>query len=263
MIEISTPEPSPRGKSIRWNTNQERAVQNIGESARGFKVMHITVARFTSTVYEALMITSLVLAPASGTIDIIGSAYPAHATTFLFVSAGLSFVCGILLTIVKFAAFDQVSIAHKSAAAKYVSLESNVRRQLSLYRDNRPEPGRYLEWITASYDELFASAPLIPRGVQADYAAHAKEHGITIPDQVEDIIEINTDYGGTSQITVTGRNSVTETDLEVGAVAEVVAEVGGPKKVKRTNTMSHYSDLGKFGEGMMQYEMTRMLGLDK
>ena len=282
MDREATPEPSPRGGSLRWNSTQEAAAQKIGECSRAFKTMHITVARFTSKMYEVLMITSIVLGPAAGTIDVVGSAYPENVDTFLLVSAVLSFLCGILLTIVKFSALEEESAAHRTAAVKYTSLESNVRRQMALYRDNRPDPDKYLEWITTSYDELFASAPLIPRRVQDAYATHAREHGIQIPDQIEDVIEINTDYQesktkeitNTDEIHVTSRNSVSKVDLERGespgstdtpvlADVSIKSETGNSKTLKRTKTMEHYADMGTFGDGLMNYEMKRMLGFDK
>ncbi len=283
MDNLPTPEPSPRGESLVWNSSQEAAVRNIGEFSRGFKVMHINTARSTSRMYEMLMITSIILGPAAGTIDVIGSVYPDNVNTFLLVSAVLSFLCGILLTIVKFAALEEESAAHKAAAVKYTSLESNVRRQLSLYRNNRPDPDKYLEWITTSYDELFASAPLLPRSVQDAYTAYAQDHDIMIPDQLESI-EINTNYNefklldvtNTKQIHVTARNS--DVDIELGDASidrsqpaeqapspdvSVKPELSGSVKTKRTKTMKPYADLGTFGDGLMKYEVQRMFGFDR
>ena len=284
----------------KWNKDQEIAVQKIGESANSLKVMHINVSRNASSKYEMLMIISIILGPASGTINIIGAEYPDHIAIFLIISAIISFVSGILIAIVKFSSLDEVSIAHKSAAAKYTSLESNVRRQLSLYRDNRPAPDKYLEWLTSSYDELFASTPLIPRDIQDAYAEHARKNGITLPDQIENVIEINTKYQqsklrdviNTSHINIetdpnnSDRSSLdmritgvdmrlTEVDMRLTGVdieannsqdntRGIDAQLKGESlvKIKRTNSMNYYSDLGQFGDGLMAYEMSRMFGFN-
>ena len=51
----------------------------------------------------------------------------------------LGFLSGVIVAILKYGKYDEVSTANKSAAAKYASLEANVRRQLSLYRSDRTE----------------------------------------------------------------------------------------------------------------------------
>jgi hypothetical protein len=288
---------TPFGRTIsevsKWNKNQEIAAQKIGESANSLKVMHINVSRNASSKYEMLMIISIILGPASGTINIIGAEYPDHVAIFLIISAIISFVSGILVAIVKFSSLDEVSIAHKSAAAKYTSLESNVRRQLSLYRDNRPAPDKYLEWLTSSYDELFASTPLIPRDIQDSYAEHARKNGITLPDQIENVIEINTKYRqsklrdviNTSHINIetnSNSNPNSNQDLDIrlegvdieannshelsasNDVRGIDAQLKGESlvKINRTNSMNYYSDLGQFGDGLMAYEMSRMFGFN-
>ena len=49
----------------------------------------------------------------------------------------ISFLSGILITIIKFNKYDEVSYAHKTASSRYISLEENIRRQLMLYREDR------------------------------------------------------------------------------------------------------------------------------
>ena len=51
---------------------------------------------------------------------------------------------------------------YKSLAAKYASLEHNINRQLSLDKSERVNPGEYLEWISSSYETLFARSPNVP-----------------------------------------------------------------------------------------------------
>lgn len=283
--QLTSSQSSSQDKPVRWNKSQEAAAKRIGESAKGLKIMHINVARTTSRIYECLMIVSIVLGPAAGTMDVIGSAYPDSVEIFLIISATISFLSGILIAVVKFASLDEESIAHKTAAAQYTSLESNVRRQLALYRDNRPNPEKYLTWITDRYDELFASSPLIPRRVQDAYVTHARERGITIPDQIESVIEVNTEYqecklkemSNTQAIQITSRDSTVERDLEDGVLAESAepvatpspdvtlraSEGGSTSTTKRKKVNAQYANLGEFSDGMMNYQLSRLFNFDE
>ena len=178
----------------RWTENHESVAKEVGEKALGLKIMHIEMSRLQSMLYEVLMIVSLFLSPMAGTIDVVGTIYPEYSKEFLVSSAAVSFISGILIAIVKFSSFDEESTAHKSAAAQYTSLESNVRRQLALHRDRRPPPDRYIMWLSSKYEELFLSSPLIPHNIQRNYSKVARENGIAVPEQIEGIININTNY---------------------------------------------------------------------
>jgi hypothetical protein len=71
----------------------------------------------------------------------------------------LSFLSGILITVIKFNKYDEISYSHKTSASRYISLEENIKRQLILYREDRINANEYLTWLSKSFDELFFSAP--------------------------------------------------------------------------------------------------------
>ena len=160
---------------------------------------------------------------------------------------------------VKFGKYDEVSHANKAVAARYTSIESNVRRQLGLFRKDRVPANSYMEWLETKYEELLMSAPLLPANAYDKYAKTAASRNLTVPERYDHVIGINEVYEeakarevvDTSEIELTGRSRV----------AAPEPETRGEKKIKRTNTMAKIPQLNQYNDKMLQYEMKRMMGL--
>jgi hypothetical protein len=253
-----------------WDTRIESTILKIGRDAIGLKIMHIDVARRNSKIYEILMILGIALGPVSGVLSTIGSALDPETDALIpIVSSVFGFMSGILIALVKFGGYDKVSSANKSAAAKYTSLESNVRRQLILYRDKRTDANKYLEWISKSYEELVMASPLIPQSVQEDYAKYAVEKGWEAPDRMNDTIEINTEYRTQKLRELSDKTSIVVKELMASEslspsnIVIIVEEpdLKGTNVIARSKTLSSYPDMNKYSNGQMDYEMSRMIEL--
>jgi len=209
--------------TAEWSEQIEKVLIDIENSCRGYKFMCITTANRNSIRYDGLMFTLLVLSPISGAMSAISVANPDHSSALQIVITIFTMVTGILTAILKFSKFDQKSMTNKTIAAKYASLENNIRRQLSLNRNERVNAGKYLEWISASYDELFSSTPLMPDDVYKKWVDVAVKNSISVPKELEKV-------------------TVDKTDIEI---------------IKKNDTLA---DLNRYADGKMKYEMERLKG---
>jgi len=101
--------------------------------------------------------------PIAGVLSGISSILdPPKEPLLPIITIGMSFISGVIVTIIKLNKFDNSSLTNKLASARYSSLENNVRRQLSLYTQDRISPLEYLEWLSESYNELLTTSPLLP-----------------------------------------------------------------------------------------------------
>jgi hypothetical protein len=250
-------------KTVSWSESIEKNVLNIGEKSKGYKIMHIKTAREISWKYDFLMYSGIILGPMSGLLSGIGATLnPDAPTTFPIISACVAFISGIVVAITKYGQFEEKSSHHKLAASKYTSLESNIRRQLSLCRSDRINAGEYLEWIGNSFDELFLASPLVATKIYEDYVKLARENGFTVPDEYGMTININEDYQNTkiSEMKDYSAININKTIIKDSPKNETDV-LKGTKKIKRTKSMSHFPELNKFSDGRMEYEMKRMMGI--
>ncbi len=221
-----------------WNHHIEEVVKDIGESSKAYKTMHNKEARNANDTYNRLMIAGIITGPLSGIISAIGSSI--NYTPITITQIVLGFLSGLFIAILRFGKYDEVSNSNKSAAAKYASLESNIRRQLSLYRKDRFPAVSYLEWTETKYDDLISSAPLLSNHVFEEYSLLAKENNWKIPDQYSDSIDINEDIEGDIESCKKESNFV---------------------KVTRSNTMSTLPEINSCSDQMLKYEMKRFMNI--
>ena len=268
---------------VHWNEDIEKNVYEIGEKSKGYKIMHIKEAINVSFRYDLLMYSGILLGPIAGLLSAIGSILSPNdsPTTFPIVSACLAFISGIVVAATKYGKFEEKSSHHKMAASKYTSLESNIRRQLILYRENRQNAAQYLEWIGNSFDDLFTGSPLVTDIIYNEYIKIAKENGLVIPDEyvtdikdhykkekiseIKDVslININTSLTSSPKNKVVIKEKINEIK-GVSLININTALTSSPKnkiviKEKIINNLSHFPDINKFSDNMMNYELQRMM----
>ena len=265
-------------KNVSWTSIMEKNVKEIGEKSKGYKIMHIQQAHKVSKKYKCLMYLGICLGPLSALLSGIGTLNPDAPIKFPILSACVGFTAGVVVAITKFGKFEEKSSHHKIAASKYTSLESNIRRQLMICRNNRVNAAKYIEWIGNSFDDLFLASPLVTRKIYTNYVKIARKNGIAIPDEYNLTIDINQPYqiqklNEIKDVTIIEINESNsdnnETDTKTDEIKIDIIETQpnenttfkGKTKIKRTETLSNFHELNEFSDGRMGYEMKRMMGL--
>jgi len=249
---------------LSWNHSIEEVVKHIGESSKAYKIMHIKEAQKANEIYNYLMLSGIVLGPMAGIVSAIGSSlnissYPSITISQII----LGFLSGIFIAILKFGKYDEISSSNKSAAAKYSSLEANVRRQLSLYRSDRITAKDYIEWLETKYEEIVTSAPLLSNNVFEQYTKLAKENNWIVPDQYNEVIDINQEYEDEKAIELFDKSRIItiEEDLESDNMKKSKnLKNGNVVQIFRTNTMAKIPEINSCSDQMLNYEMKRMMG---
>jgi hypothetical protein len=163
-----------------WSDSIEGILESIAQSCVGYKWMHIAEARRNESLYNVLMYTSIFIGPLSGILSAISDSNDALQILVTI----FSFLSGVISATIKFSEFGEKTTQYKNSAAKYAALESNVRRQLSLSRDDRVNAGNYLDWISKAFDDLFTISPLISEKIYTDWSNYAKTNKIEIPKEL-------------------------------------------------------------------------------
>jgi hypothetical protein len=268
--------------TVSWNNKIEQNIKEIGEKAKGYKIMHIQESRKISQMYKNLMITGIALGPLAGLLSAIGAVInPSNAPVEMPIAATcVAFISGIVIAITKYGKFEEKSSHHKIAASKYTSIESNVRRQLVLRRDDRINAVQYLEYVGSNFDELFLVSPLVTKRIYEDYVKIAKESGLIVPDEYGLTINVDEHYqrnklNEMKNVSVININESDEIEINIEPLKSITPSpvsdkkrrisldetLKGTKELKRTGNFTHFPELNKFSDGRMEYEMQRMMGL--
>ena len=258
-----------------WNNKSEDVIKQLGENVKSYKIMHLQQAQKACSFYKKLTIAGIVIGPMAGILSAINQIiYPDTNPTIPIIEILLGFLSGIIVAIIKFGKHDEAMNSNQSVAARYTSLESNIRRQMCLYRNNRISAEHYLEWVETKYNEIISSAPLITQTTYNNFVAKSDKNGYTIPNMYESIITINTenvpeivinmDNEGQSESELEGQG---ESELEGQGESELEGQGESHQKVtihkvKRTTTMAKIPEINQYSDKMLQYEMKRMFHIN-
>lgn len=246
-----------------WNSKLEEAAQGIGQAAQGYKHMHIWQAQRATNRHKYLMGSGIVFGPLASVLQSIGLALNLGTDpTISVLVILLGFLSGIIVAAVKFGKYDEVSNANKSAAAKYTSVEANVRRQLGLYRRDRMPAIAYMDWLETKYEELLMSAPLLSASAFDRYSKHAKTKGLPIPEKYDHLISINEDYEATraQEIVDSSQIRVTVTG-EAESLSSSESGTGKQSQIKRSSVMAKIPEINCASDKILTYELNRLMGI--
>ena len=246
---------------MNWNNKSEDVIKQLSENVKSYKIMHLQQAQQSYSFYRKLTITGIIIGPMAGILSAINQIiYPDENPTMPIIEILLGFLSGIIMAIIKFGKYDETMNSNQAVAARYTSLEANIRRQMCLYRENRIPPENYLEWVETKYNEIISSAPLITRNTYSDFVKKSDKNGYTIPNMYESIITINTE--SMPEIIIEQVTTTQEGDTNTPEQVTTIQEGGSIHKVKRTTTMTKIPEINQYSDKMLQYEMKRMFQMN-
>jgi len=151
-------------KNTEWNNEIEKVLRVIQYQCHNYKLIHNDISVKSEITYSGIMISSIIITPLSGIVTSIGAIICKDFEDLFYfnmTSTILSFLAGILVSVIKFSNFDKTSQAHSIAVARYTSLEENIKRQLVLCPKDRIKAQEYLDWVIKNFDDLYTSSPIL------------------------------------------------------------------------------------------------------
>lgn len=113
---------------------------------------HSDKHRKYNIVYNVIMFMSITFGVMTGIISLIR-----HEQILQYVSACLNFINSLLIAILKFKNFEEISIQHKNAAKEYLSLFKTLNNEIYDTCDIK----KLNEWAYNRYEHIFNSSPFI------------------------------------------------------------------------------------------------------
>ena len=239
---------------LNWNKNIESIIQVIEKQSRLYKKMHLEISFNSNWYYSFFMISAIVISPLPGLVTTFGTLFCDDLNDMVYynsVASVLSFLTTILVSIIKFNKYDEISHAHKSASFKYVSIEQNIKRQLMLSRSDRIVAKDYINWLLQSFDNLYASSPVLTCDVIHKYekAVDELEKELeTEEERMSDVEEKNEIYFQESQKKKSEEKSPMLREIKLDTKTNKV-------KNKKSHEFSKNFDLGKFDDVNMMFDI--------
>lgn len=149
--KLVEPDPSP---NITWGKELEDVLLSIAVQSKKYAKINIVASVRRTQIYNAMMYLLIITGSLTGILASISDTKNAQITII-----SLSFISGILSSVVRFSKFNQKANRYGSIGTRFQALAENIERQLKLPINERVSSQTYLKWITTSYDNLFISMP--------------------------------------------------------------------------------------------------------
>ena len=241
-----------------WNETTEKVIRDVETSCREYKYIHVQACKAASRKYDFTMYVIIAVGPIS---SILASTYDTSANCNSPVNQAvqifLYLITGVLSAIIKFSKFEHKATIHRTTSLKFSSLENNIKRQLTLRREDRQPADKYLEWVIHSFDELFNSSPIIVdtvfqkwskerKDASKEHTDASKEH----TDASKEAIHLCKEHSG-----VCKENSGDTTTPVTTPVTTIV-----PKSLPSPRPQYPLEELeyNSFSDGKMNYELARL-----
>lgn len=231
---------------MTWNDDSEDFIKQITDNIKSYKLMHLQQAQQSYNFYRKLTLCGIIIGPMASILSSINQVlHPDENFVIPIIEILLGFLSGIIVAIIKFGKYDEAMNSNQTVAAKYISLEANISRQMCLYRENRLPSTNYLEWVETKYGDILNSAPIITKNTYDSFIKNAIKNGYNVPNRYDSIITINKE--SLSEIIIQPQTEPT-TDNKL--------------TTKRTTTMMKLPEINQYSDKMLQYEMKRMFNIN-
>jgi len=251
-------------ESAKWTGSFEKMVKDIGEQCRGYKWMFIRSAMTMSRRFDVLMYITIALGPMVGILTTLKNILESDNKAFDILAIVFAFLAGVVASIVKYSNLSEKTHTYRKTAARFASLEFNIRTQLSAVRDARLQPRPYVKWVTSVFDDLYASMPLLPETIFDKWNQFAKKSLIANARSIESEVDVDKEL---KQRQVSNMNKIevntTPSMSTSGSEDEqkeniVVVKRRHPRNCHMAITLP---ELNRFSNPKMEYEFHRFMGL--
>lgn len=143
-------------------------------------VAHRNYANVLSCRYNMLMYMGIICGPLSGFIcNISQSLNHQDRPIYYIVASFIAYLSGIIIAIIKYGDFSELSLSHRNFALKYLSLSNNILRQLEVCSDQISDDEDYIKWIEHTYDNLLKESPWVTINTIEDTGVQTVNNVIT------------------------------------------------------------------------------------
>jgi hypothetical protein len=227
-------------------------IARLGETAKSYKILHFQSIHYYQVISMVLAYTAIVLAPVSGILGAYNAVSGAQTPISITISI-VSFFGGIILSVQKFAKFEERIASHRTIGLQYTALETNVRSYFISPHEARLPEYDYYTWLRKQMDDIAHNAPMFPTSVFTAFVRYARRSDFVIPDEYQTYIQWEPATKAQQANSITNIEKI-DTNPQATFVDVDLNEPLHPVVLRGTR-MVHTTT---FDEGQLDYQLQRL-----
>jgi len=118
----------------------------------------------------------IVLSALSASVQFLSQSFPEHESQIVTGTATLSICVSIISSVMTYLALGENKSKNETAEISWQAFYNTVSHQLSLKREHREDPEKFLSEVKQQWERLFELSPMVGRSFIVDVKKSIKKH---------------------------------------------------------------------------------------
>ena len=149
---------------MKWDESIERLCARYCDEATIREKLHRKQYFFNKKMLTWFQLPIIVLSACSASVQFLSKSFPQHESTIVTGTATLSIIVSIIGSVMTFLAIGENKSKNEAAEISWQAFYNTVSHQLSLKREHREDPEKFLNEVKQQYERLFEISPMVGRG---------------------------------------------------------------------------------------------------
>ena len=149
---------------MKWDQSIERLCARYCDESQVREALHRKQYFFYKRSLTWFQLPIIVLSACSASVQFLSQSFPEHESTIVTCTATLSICVSIISSVMTYLGLGENKSKNEAAEISWQAFYNMISHQLSLKREHREDPEKFLAEVKLQYERLFELSPMVGRG---------------------------------------------------------------------------------------------------
>ena len=161
---------------MKWDQSIERLCARYCDESQVREALHRKQYFFYKKLLTWFQLPIIVLSACSASVQFLSKSFPEHEGTIVTGTATLSICVSIISSIMTYLGLGENKSKNETAEISWQAFYNMISHQLSLKREHREDPEKFLSEVKQQYERLFELSPMVGRTFVSDVKKQIKQN---------------------------------------------------------------------------------------
>jgi hypothetical protein len=153
---------------MKWDQSIERLCARYCDESQVREALHRKQYFFYKRSLTWFQLPIIVLSACSASVQFLSQSFPKHESTIVTCTATLSICVSIISSVMTYLGLGENKSKNEAAEISWQAFYNTISHQLSLKREHREDPEKFLAEVKLQYQRLFELSPMVGRSFVKD-----------------------------------------------------------------------------------------------
>ena len=161
---------------MKWDRSIETLCAKYCDEAQIRESLHRKQYFFFKKIASWFQLPIIICSAASGSVQFLSKSFPEYESTIVTGTATLSICVSIISSVMTYLGIGENKSKNEAAEISWQAFYNTVSHQLSLKREHREDPEKFLQEVKQQYERLFEMSPMVGRSFVQEVRRTVKQN---------------------------------------------------------------------------------------